>query len=201
MSVQFSTLFNRVCSRLDQQRLQQPLARIIDYNGKDPFFATLTVGLICCMRAFSSTKNSAGTVSALVDQYEELLKNYTHKAVNHSTRGWFAWLRWEKIKLADMPIDVVLSRVPAFVDHIMDVSTDYYDVQKAVYNLINEGLTDSEFHEDYNNYLTFICLAFFRIDRVSKEECVRFVSQLVRFHFEDKLCVYDNYQYAGEYEI
>jgi len=138
---------------------------------------------------------------------------YSYRALNHGSRtGFFgsllACFRCHKITLRDVPASVFADRVPRFVaacDRYVAVG-DYYKVQEAVHGLFSAGLTDSAYHEDYNNYLTFIVVCFFnmlclphdesRIGRApSTETKCSFVNHLVRFHLEDDetVCVYDNY--------
>jgi hypothetical protein len=179
------------------------IARIVDHNGKEPFVATLCVGLICCMRSFGDLSSKQKNCIRMCQQYVEMLSDYRFVALEHSTHGMFTCLKCHKIKLRDMPEEVLYKRVPEFVQLVQSRSTDYYAVQRAVHRLFNEGLSDDEFHSDYNNYMTFIVLAFQRTAKGHAPSMCRFVKQLIQFHVDDDddMCVYDHYAQAATYTV
>ena len=179
---------------------------ISDYNGEDPFIATLCIGVFACFRSFETPYEKKTFIIKLLNQYISNLRTYKYTAKNHDTKPWYSFMKWNKIKLANIPRETIFSRIPNFVDNIYRNHQDYYNTQQAVYNLFNYGLTSTEYHEDYNNYQTFIITSFYSTlndveETTGREIMERFVKHFVEFHLDDTECVYDNYTTCKSYSL
>ena len=131
-SVRFSQVFADIKRLTAGQRTA--LHKIADYNGVEPFLATLCVGLICCMRAFNDVSDKWDNYRRMITTYTRMLDAYDHTAINYSTRSCFACFRCHKLRLADMPRHMLHDRVPPFVDLLFegerqDSEHNYYTIQ------------------------------------------------------------------------
>lgn len=211
LRVRFQPLYNHVESHL--KKYDKQMRKIIDYNGHGPFIATMCMGLICCLRTYETIEDKKHAFGQLLEAYKRTLRHYSYTAKNHSTHGRFAWLKWNKIKLQHVPREVIVARIPDMVNAFMcehDSDADeYYTMQKHMHDLFSTGLTESAFHEDYNNYLTFVAFCFFNMvmrSDTGPHECIlhRFITSIVDFHLQDDdhTCLYDNYdRVTGSYDV
>lgn len=183
---------------------EKHMRAIIDYNGEDPFIATLCVGLITCLRSFETPYKKKTYFTKLLHQYISNLQTYKYTAKNHDNKPWFSFLKWNKTKLIHIPREVIFARIPDFVSEMRTSHHNYYNTQKAVYNLFNEGLTSTEYHADYNNYQTFIITSFYstlnNLDEIQQQQIMElFIYNFIEFHLDDVDCVYDNYTTIKSY--
>ena len=194
----FHMLFNNI-SRFMRPHTKY-ITNIMDYNGKEPFIATLCVGLISCLRTFDTAEDKKVQTINLLDQYISSLRRYKYKPKNHANKSWFSFLKWNKTTLSTIPRETIYARIPEFVRNVY--LNDYYENQEATYHLFNDGLTSTKYHAEYNNYMTFIITAFCSsLYQQNYEVMERFVKNFVDFHIEDKICIYDNYETIKTYSV
>lgn len=174
------------------------MKKIADYNGIEPFVSTLCVGLISCLRTFDITEERETYFIHLLDQYIQTLNTYDYEPRNYNTTSFLSSITSKKTPLKSIPRERIHRRITQLIDIIYSSpDTEYYAIQRGIYDVFNKDISTTKYHEEYNNYMTFIIYSFFNLFKEDTPEhrdiLQSFISHFVDFHIEDDICVYDNY--------
>ena len=180
------------------------MKKLADYNGIEPLVSTLCVGLLCALRTFDTVEDKQSYFIALLDRYIQNLSTYNYEARNYSTSSFLSSFTKKKIPLTSIPREHIHRRISHLVDEIYaSPDTEYYTIQREIFNVFNKDRPHTEYHEEYNNYMAFIIYSFYNLfpeDTPENREIIQsFVIHFVDFNIEDKICVYDKYDDTTTY--
>lgn len=185
----FNTLYSMYMNVLKGNKLSNYYSFMVGSTG---LCATLTIGLVACIKTFSNTTDR----NTMVQQYVENVLDTINKS-HFEYRDYTKWSDYIDMfvnifKKEEVPVNYEMDMINTFSD-----DDTYYAAQEKMHFLLNPPC-HSDYHSEYINLMTLCYYPFLKIvqtmpnPQTRKQLIVKFLTNMVKINKDSDIhCMFD----------